>query len=349
LKTNPLIYPHKGAVLPNKWRSKEQPAVPKKVLDIQQVNDILDTKISKLRGGIPRYDGAADVSLETLPENDKDHAPPTWEQFYDFIEKSVPSVGQNFQKTINADSANWLFNKPAPLSDRPQLQFERTVEKWRSGKLMTEHYQKASYARAFATLPEFRTRPPDPLANRPGIQSKISWKNAGLITKFLTPGGQLLPRRVTGVNRRSQKKLKTELKKARFLGIVSFTGNPEYNNPNSRPLDEHEEEVEIKLKSQPRNELKLYLENLANGISPTGTLEWDPPKSITNPRQNAKVNRISERGHLPEQREKKKEQLRKWLKENAVLSETVAQRATQPRTVREIRESFEELRGPLEK
>jgi hypothetical protein len=127
---------YKNPVLPMQTKKEQNPPVPKKILDLQQVNDILDTRIARLRGGIPRYDGLADVSLETLPENDRDHAPPTWEQFYDFIEKSVPSVGQNFQKTVNADQASWLFLKPAPLSDRPQHQFERTVENWRGGKFL---------------------------------------------------------------------------------------------------------------------------------------------------------------------------------------------------------------------
>jgi small subunit ribosomal protein S18 len=332
-----------GTVLPEpKKNSQQKPLRLKVPLSKERLEHYLDVKIARLRGGIPRFDGAAEISFETLPESIPDHAPPTWEDYYDFIEKSIPSVSQNFRRTINADSANWLFEKPAPATESPNSEFERAIPDWRSGKLMTEQYKKDSFARTFADLPAFRTKPPDPFAQKQHQLVKISWKNPHLLTKFLTPGGQLLPTRVTGVRRRTQKKLSTEVKKARFLGILSFTGNPEYNNPYNRPNKESSESQDVdigasEVTTRPQNHMKVYLDNLVKGIAPTGTLEWDPPKSVTNPHHSSKYDDISEKGHMPEQRQKKKELLRKLLKENVVLSNVVGKKALEPRNLNDVR------------
>ncbi|KAL0480166.1 ribosomal protein mS18 [Acrasis kona] len=290
-------------------------------------------------------------------------------------------------------------------------------------------------------MPVFRHKPPDPFAHRRKDLARISYKNPNLLAKFLTPGGQILPTRLTGVRRRTQKKLASEIKKARFLGILSFTGNSVYqkirNTADLSGLYEHvdektgearvshdipseeivesgdhleedfqkeivgdlaeknglaaemmgvpsqveskfvfdtfkdaaylsEDEVDMSLDDKDDNNVVGsddeggsdgseddedpvgdYLANMARGIAPKGTLEWDPPKSISNPRLSRKDYEEGVKGHSDEKREKKKEQLRMWLKENQVLSHAVALKTKQPRTIRQVRAGHQGLRNPL--
>ncbi|QEK39546.1 30S ribosomal protein S18 [Candidatus Sneabacter namystus] len=50
----------------------------------------------------------------------------------------------------------------------------------------------------------------------------VSYKNPDLLSKFTSDGGRILPRRITGVCAKNQKKLKGAVKIARFLSLLQF-------------------------------------------------------------------------------------------------------------------------------
>jgi small subunit ribosomal protein S18 len=52
----------------------------------------------------------------------------------------------------------------------------------------------------------------------------FDYKDVEHLEKFLTPHGQILGRRRTGYCTKSQRKLKTAVKRARQLGLLPFVG-----------------------------------------------------------------------------------------------------------------------------
>ncbi|MFO0704775.1 MAG: 30S ribosomal protein S18 [Candidatus Andersenbacteria bacterium] len=50
----------------------------------------------------------------------------------------------------------------------------------------------------------------------------IDYKNVRLMRKFLSSYAKILPRRRTGVCAKHQRQVSTELKKARFIGLVPY-------------------------------------------------------------------------------------------------------------------------------
>lgn len=52
----------------------------------------------------------------------------------------------------------------------------------------------------------------------------ISFKNFPLLQKYVTERGKILPRRVTGVSAKEQRKLSSAIKQARFLGLLETGG-----------------------------------------------------------------------------------------------------------------------------
>jgi small subunit ribosomal protein S18 len=51
----------------------------------------------------------------------------------------------------------------------------------------------------------------------------ISYKNPTLLVKFTSEGGRILPARITGVSqKKKQRKLGKEIKRARVLGLLKF-------------------------------------------------------------------------------------------------------------------------------
>jgi len=52
---------------------------------------------------------------------------------------------------------------------------------------------------------------------------KIDYKEAGILKEFITERGKMLPRRITGVCSRHQRKLSVAIKKARILALLPFT------------------------------------------------------------------------------------------------------------------------------
>jgi len=66
----------------------------------------------------------------------------------------------------------------------------------------------------------FRRRKGCPLSV-PGAP-EITYKNPDMLSKFVSEGGRILPSRVTNVSAANQRKLKTEIKIARILGLLPF-------------------------------------------------------------------------------------------------------------------------------
>ena len=50
----------------------------------------------------------------------------------------------------------------------------------------------------------------------------LDYKDPELLSKFISEGGRLLPRRITGVSAKSQRKLKEAVKIARLLALLPF-------------------------------------------------------------------------------------------------------------------------------
>ncbi|MFZ0564571.1 MAG: 30S ribosomal protein S18 [Chlamydiales bacterium] len=51
---------------------------------------------------------------------------------------------------------------------------------------------------------------------------KIDYKDIETLKQFITERGKILPRRITGVSARFQRQLNTEIKRARYIGLLPF-------------------------------------------------------------------------------------------------------------------------------
>ncbi len=51
----------------------------------------------------------------------------------------------------------------------------------------------------------------------------IDYKDIRLLSRYISEKGKIVPSRVTGVSRKKQKELAKAIKRARFLGLMSFT------------------------------------------------------------------------------------------------------------------------------
>lgn len=51
---------------------------------------------------------------------------------------------------------------------------------------------------------------------------RIDITNTRLLTRFMTPEGKILPRRITGTSAKWQRRLTTAIKQARQFGLVPF-------------------------------------------------------------------------------------------------------------------------------
>lgn len=54
-----------------------------------------------------------------------------------------------------------------------------------------------------------------------GIE-KIDYKDVELLKMFITEKGKIIPRRISGLNARSQKKITRAIKQARNIALLSF-------------------------------------------------------------------------------------------------------------------------------
>ena len=51
----------------------------------------------------------------------------------------------------------------------------------------------------------------------------IDYKDTKLLSRYISEKGKIAPSRITNVSRSKQKDLSTAIKRARFLGLMSFT------------------------------------------------------------------------------------------------------------------------------
>ena len=51
----------------------------------------------------------------------------------------------------------------------------------------------------------------------------IDYKDIRLLSRYISEKGKIVPSRVTGVSRKKQKELAKAIKRARFLGLMSYT------------------------------------------------------------------------------------------------------------------------------
>jgi len=58
----------------------------------------------------------------------------------------------------------------------------------------------------------------------PELVAQIDYKNASFLRGFLTERGKILPARISGTAARYQRMLSTEIKKARIMALLPFTG-----------------------------------------------------------------------------------------------------------------------------
>ena len=84
--------------------------------------------------------------------------------------------------------------------------------------LQRENRNKREDGRDRDTKKRFRT----PLVryNLPA-DAIIDYKNVGLLQKYLNDRGKIVPRRITGISAKNQRKLVSAIKKARFLALLT--------------------------------------------------------------------------------------------------------------------------------
>lgn len=54
---------------------------------------------------------------------------------------------------------------------------------------------------------------------------KIDWRDPTLLARFITERGKIVPRRVSGVTAKNQRKLAVAIKKARQMGLLPYGGH----------------------------------------------------------------------------------------------------------------------------
>ncbi|MBY0508438.1 MAG: 30S ribosomal protein S18 [Bryobacteraceae bacterium] len=55
---------------------------------------------------------------------------------------------------------------------------------------------------------------------------EVDYKNVDLLRTFLTERGKIIPRRITNVSARVQRRITEEIKRARNIALLPFAGNP---------------------------------------------------------------------------------------------------------------------------
>ena len=65
-----------------------------------------------------------------------------------------------------------------------------------------------------------RGRKSCPFKNNPDL--KIDYKDVELLKRFVSPRGKILPRRITGVSAKYQRKLTRAIKRARNIALLPY-------------------------------------------------------------------------------------------------------------------------------
>ncbi len=62
------------------------------------------------------------------------------------------------------------------------------------------------------------------LGKKTDVEHPLDYKDPEHLLKFVTPQGQIQARRRTGFGAKTQRKLKTAIKRARHIGLLPFVG-----------------------------------------------------------------------------------------------------------------------------
>lgn len=73
-----------------------------------------------------------------------------------------------------------------------------------------------------SSAPFFKRRKTCPFSGENGLA--IDWKDEKLLKRFISEKGKILPSRITGVSQKKQRELSRAIKRARFMGLISFVG-----------------------------------------------------------------------------------------------------------------------------
>jgi small subunit ribosomal protein S18 len=57
---------------------------------------------------------------------------------------------------------------------------------------------------------------------------EVDYKNVELLKSFIMEGQRIVPRRISGVSAKIQRKITREIKKARFLALLPYCDNHKY-------------------------------------------------------------------------------------------------------------------------
>ena len=76
---------------------------------------------------------------------------------------------------------------------------------------------------AYESKPSFFKRPKScPFSGQNALQ--IDWKDEKTLRRYVSEKGKILPSRITGVSQKKQRELARAIKRARFMGLLSFVG-----------------------------------------------------------------------------------------------------------------------------
>ena len=73
---------------------------------------------------------------------------------------------------------------------------------------------------------EFKTEKADPLAELED-SAFVDYKNVRFLSRFVSEGGRILPRRITGLSAKRQRKITRLIKRARAFGLMPHTARLE--------------------------------------------------------------------------------------------------------------------------
>jgi ribosomal protein S18 len=309
------LYPHLSKdKIPNKERPLRHPGDPtrarqdrekakitrgifksmKGAISEEETQRRIERAVTEQRGGTVGYDGGLNEGYDDLMKK---------------IENVAPQSYHAFPRASNKDQNEWLYNIPIGIlqkkpTDDFEKEFMRSKMNWNEGRFMSHEKHRAMWKNTLATLPIFEKKPMDPFRAKPRAIQRISYKDPKTLVKFLSRGGRILNPRYTGVRWKTQRKIKREIHKARFLGLFPYLGNPIYNQAqyqanNLRTEDEKEDWLDSLLHE--KTKFKDYIANLESGIQVSGNPKWMAPLSRKNPRFTNLFIQDELHGHTAEQ------------------------------------------------